>query len=196
MSELVEMVCPHCGQPLRMPKEHAGKKAQCGTCQGVFATNPLKPASNAMGGAASSGGSPVAGAVPPSGSAGASLGGSDNVDPSTANAGNANSQNPFKDPYRSPQETSHAVATNVEPHRGVLILVFAILGWAICPVFSVAACIMGNGDLTKIKARRMDPEGKGITQAGVIIAIVQLVLTGIGLLFGLIFLFIGAVANA
>ena len=63
-----------------------------------------------------------------------------------------------------------------QPHRGALILILGVLGFVCCQLFSVAAWIMGYSDLQAINAGRMDPSGKGLTQAGMIIGIVGTVL--------------------
>jgi len=60
----------------------------------------------------------------------------------------------------------------MKPHRGVLILVFGILSFVVCPFFGVAAWVMGNNDLKEIAAGRMDPTGRDLTQAGRICGIV------------------------
>ncbi len=81
------------------------------------------------------------------------------------------------------------------PHRGVLILVLGILGLIFCQVFSPFAWIMGKGDMEKIDAGRMDPEGRGMTQAGMICGIVGtaiLVLVLLGLVVGLLFVIVAA----
>jgi hypothetical protein len=62
------------------------------------------------------------------------------------------------------------------PHRGGLILTFSILGWVICVFFGVAAWIMGNSDLKQMRAGLMDNSGYGLTQAGMIIGMIQTVL--------------------
>lgn len=62
------------------------------------------------------------------------------------------------------------------PHRGVLILVFGILGLIICFLFGIAAWVMGNGDLREMDAGMMDPSGRGLTQAGKVLGIVACVL--------------------
>lgn len=83
----------------------------------------------------------------------------------------------------------------VTPHRGVLILVLGILGLIFCQVFSPFAWIMGKGDMEKIDAGLMDPEGRGMTQAGMICGIVGtaiLVLILLGTVVGLLFLVVAA----
>jgi len=78
----------------------------------------------------------------------------------------------------------------VRPHRGVMILVFGILGLLCCIVFGILAWVMGNGDLREMDAGRMDPSGRGLTQAGKICGIVsvalQIVILGIYLLVAVV----------
>jgi hypothetical protein len=54
----------------------------------------------------------------------------------------------------------------MKPHRGVIILVFGILGFVICPFFGVAAWSMGTTDLQEMARGRMDPAGRDMTKAG------------------------------
>ena len=86
--------------------------------------------------------------------------------------------------------------TSLRPHRGVLILVFGILGLVLCFPFGIAAWIMGNGDLKEIKAGHMDPTGEGLTQAGRICGIVATILAVIGMLVFFLMLIFGAFASA
>ncbi len=65
---------------------------------------------------------------------------------------------------------------HLQPHRATLILVFAILGWAVCLVFAPVAWVMGSNDLREMEAGRMDPSGEGTTRAGKIIAMIQCIL--------------------
>jgi len=60
----------------------------------------------------------------------------------------------------------------LKPHRGAVVLVLGILGIAICFILGIIAWVMGNKDLAEIDAGRMDPSGRGITQAGKICGIV------------------------
>ena len=68
-----------------------------------------------------------------------------------------------------------------EPHRGVLILVLGIVGLVACPIVGVAAWIMGKGDLRAIDEHRMDPEGRQLTQVGMILGIVATILLALQL---------------
>lgn len=75
----------------------------------------------------------------------------------------------------------------LEPHRGTTILVLGILGLVVCAICGIFAWVMGNEDMAKIRAGRMDPEGEGMTQAGRIMGIIASVLLIIGvLIFGFV----------
>jgi hypothetical protein len=56
-------------------------------------------------------------------------------------------------------------------HRGVLILVLALLGYiSACFLVSVVAVVLGLQDLSEMSAGKMDPEGRVITIIGVLVA--------------------------
>lgn len=79
----------------------------------------------------------------------------------------------------------------MEEHRGNLILIFGILGLVVCAPFGIAAWIMGNGDLKKMAAGQMDPEGEGLTKAGKICGIITVVLYIALFILGALFLLLG-----
>lgn len=79
-----------------------------------------------------------------------------------------------------------------EPHRGGMILTFAILGWAICAIFGIVAWVMGSADIKKMDAGIMDPEGRGLTQAGRIIGMIQTILLAIVFLLYCVLAAVGA----
>jgi hypothetical protein len=54
----------------------------------------------------------------------------------------------------------------MKPHRGVIILVYGILGFVICPFFGLAAWTMGTNDLQEMARGRMNSTGKDLTKAG------------------------------
>lgn len=81
----------------------------------------------------------------------------------------------------------------MQPHRGTTILVLGILGLVVCPICGIIAWIMGNGDMKKIEAGLMDPEGLSQTKAGkicgiiaTILAIVVTVIYAIVIIFALV----------
>ena len=86
--------------------------------------------------------------------------------------------------------------TPLQAHRGVMILVFGILGLVLCFPFGIAAWIMGNTDLRAIRAGQMDPSGEGLVQGGRICGIIATVLTAIGVVVALGFLVLMALGAA
>ena len=77
------------------------------------------------------------------------------------------------------------------PHRGVLILVLGILGIVCCVICGIIAWVMGNGDLREIDAGRMDPSGRGLTQAGKICGMISVILLIVGIVIQVIMLLLG-----
>ncbi len=75
----------------------------------------------------------------------------------------------------------------MEPARGGLILALGILGFILCPLFGLAAWLMGNTDLDKMNQGRMDPNGRSLTEAGKVCGVVSTLLMGLGLLVVLVF---------
>jgi len=82
------------------------------------------------------------------------------------------------------------------PHRGVLILVLGILGLIFCQLFSPFAWIMGKSDLEKMDQGSMDPEGRSLTQAGMICGIVGTALMILVLLMLVGFLLLAVIGVA
>ena len=93
-----------------------------------------------------------------------------------------------------PPPTAPGPVQNLQPHRGVLILVFGILGIPICVIFGIVAWVMGNRDLRAMREGRMDPTGEGLTKAGKICGIVGVVLNVIAIVFYIVFFVILAAA--
>jgi Trk-type K+ transport system membrane component len=84
---------------------------------------------------------------------------------------------------------------HLKPHRGVLILVFGILSWVVCVIFGLLAWIWGNADLVEMDAGRMDPEGRGLTQAGRILGMINVIVFIVGLVLFLILMVLGVFAG-
>ncbi|MHC5002583.1 MAG: DUF4190 domain-containing protein [Planctomycetota bacterium] len=81
----------------------------------------------------------------------------------------------------------------LQPHRGVLILVFGILSIVICFIFGIVAWVMANGDLRMMQAGQMDPSGEGMVRAGKICGIIGVALAALGVCVSLFwFLVMGA----
>jgi hypothetical protein len=81
-----------------------------------------------------------------------------------------------------------------------MILVFGILGLIVCMPFGTAAWVMGNSDLKSMDAGTMDPEGRGLTQAGKVLGIIATLLAVLSFVLGILLLagalVLPAVANA
>jgi phage FluMu protein Com len=83
---------------------------------------------------------------------------------------------------------SRSSARYIVPHRGGLILILGLLGFAInCPIFCFMALVMGAADLREMRAGRMDPSGEPLTQVG---RILGMILSLLWILFGAIVLLV------
>ncbi|MEE9130572.1 MAG: DUF4190 domain-containing protein [Phycisphaerales bacterium] len=93
-----------------------------------------------------------------------------------------------------PPPTQPGPIQHLQPHRGVMILVFGILGLVICVIFGIVAWVMGGGDLRAMAEGRMDPTGEGLTKAGRICGMISVALTivGIGIWVLIMILAVGA----
>lgn len=83
-------------------------------------------------------------------------------------------------------------------HRGGMILTLGILA-IVCNVLAIPgimAWIMGSGDLKKMDAGIMDPEGRGMTQAGMIMGIVMSIFVIIGIVISICYFLIVIVVLA
>ncbi len=86
----------------------------------------------------------------------------------------------------------------LRPHRGTAVLVLGILGLVVCVICGIIAWSMGSADLKEMDAGRMDPSGRGMTQAGKICGMISciLLLVGVGIWVLLMVLgFAGAMAG-
>jgi hypothetical protein len=81
-------------------------------------------------------------------------------------------------------------AVSQRPHRGTAVLVLGILGIVCCVIPGIIAWVMGDSDLRGMKEGRMDPSGRGLTQAGRICGIVSVVLAVVGIIGWLILVFV------
>jgi hypothetical protein len=72
-----------------------------------------------------------------------------------------------------------------------MVLVLGILGIVInCFVLGIIAWVMGNNDLSAMRAGTMDPTGEGLTQAGRICGIISVALGVLGLCIGIVWMII------
>jgi hypothetical protein len=87
-------------------------------------------------------------------------------------------------PVRRPRgddydDTPRRTGAGGAPHHGVLVLVLGILGLC-CGICGLVAFIIGILDIGKMNKGQMDPSGKGMTMAGMIIGIIGFVLNCAG----------------
>jgi predicted Zn finger-like uncharacterized protein len=94
------------------------------------------------------------------------------------------------------------VRRDCDPHRGSMILVLGITSIVLAPMsvccygipsliglgLGIPAWVMGRRDQAKMDTGSMDPEGRGLTQGGMICGIVGTILNSLGILFGLLLL--------
>jgi LSD1 subclass zinc finger protein len=183
----VEVACPTCGVKLSIPDGFVSKKVRCASCSAVFeATVDGLPAQRGQ--------SPPA--IPST------------EPPRRTRDWGDDDREPEDDEHNDHDEDWEArrMRRDLAPHRGGLILgmgigslVFGALGVGCCLFSSigiplgVASWIMGQGDLRKIDAGTMDPDGRGSTKGGYICGIIGCALGIVGLIcFALsIFLNIG-----
>ena len=82
----------------------------------------------------------------------------------------------------------------MRPHRGAIVLVLGILGIVVCFITGIIAWVMGNNDLSAMRAGTMDPTGEGLTQAGRICGIISVALGVLGFCFGIVWMIIMVMA--
>lgn len=84
----------------------------------------------------------------------------------------------------------------MKPHRGTLILVLGILGLIICGPCGIVAWVLGSGDLKQIDAGQMDPDGRGLTNAGRICGMIATILLVLGIIVGIVLAALGFLGAA
>jgi hypothetical protein len=88
---------------------------------------------------------------------------------------------------------SEPVMSQMQPHRGTMVLVLGILGIVLCQILGIVAWVMGKNDLKAMDAGQMDPEGRGMTQAGKILGLVSMILLAIGIVISIIWVIFAVV---
>ena len=162
----IEFQCETCNTTLRVSDEHAGKRAKCPKCQAVNriqAGVPTSPAgSQAPGGIQSPLLSPGSGAAKGAYFDGDSPG--------------ASQSQALSNPYAA--SSVSAMGEYNQPHRGGMVLTLGILALVCNFLFvpGIMAWILGRSDIKAMDAGRMDPEGRGMTTAGMVLGIIGTVL--------------------
>lgn len=83
----------------------------------------------------------------------------------------------------------------LRPHRGGLILTLGILGLVCCFICGIVAWVLGSGDLKEMAAGRMDPAGKGLTQAGKICGMISVILQIVGFVIWFLLMSLGILSS-
>ena len=83
----------------------------------------------------------------------------------------------------------------MKPHRAVVILVFGILSFTACPLFGIAAWVMGNNDLREMDNGWMDPSGRDMTKAGRICGMVGTGLLALQVVMIIIIVLVAVIAE-
>ncbi|MEX2173417.1 MAG: hypothetical protein WD872_03590 [Pirellulaceae bacterium] len=94
-----------------------------------------------------------------------------------AKADSANALNPHAP--GGAQGAGYPGSSFQEPHHGALILVLSLLGmfgFFMCETLSVVAVALALIDLSKMKRGVMDPSGRGLTIAGLVLGLAKLLI--------------------
>jgi DNA-directed RNA polymerase subunit RPC12/RpoP len=182
MSTIVD--CPTCTRRLNVPEEMLGRPVRCPDCGNTFEAGPGGVVLPVDGPDAGSG-------PPPAGSHGVKAASPGPAEPnphmrSCPSCGRQLDEQAVHCRYCGedlaeevdrPWERTRRrrVRRDCEPHRGTTVLVLGILSLVLGVLglpLGIVAWILGSKDLKKMDAQAMDPEGRGLTQAGRICGIV------------------------
>lgn len=157
----VQTSCPSCGRQLRVPDELVGQSVKCPQCGHIF-TASLEE-----------GLTPETSPFPRSGA--------ESSRREFAKKSEAEAP-PSRRQFQDEDEENRPRRRRLEPHRGTLILVLGILAiiGVGAPITGLIAWILGNGDMAKIRAGQMDPEGESNTNVGRILGMVSTIIWGLG----------------
>ena len=203
----VEFQCQNCSTTLRVDRQYLGRQARCPNCKTVNLVADQQDSADAL---RSFGGQEVPDQQVQAAKTDSESVALENLEESPRTSANLNasasetgSEGFRPNPYTSP--SSRSAGWHGSPHRGGMILTLGILA-ATCNFLlipGIMAWVMGSSDLKKMEAGYMDPEGKGITTAGMVLGIVftllilvPLVLYVLFLLFIIVMAVIAGVAGA
>ena len=169
--------CPSCRRELRVPDSLIGKLVKCPACAQTFTAELSAPAP------------PVEAEVKPETYRAAS--------PPVENFGDEPAPREQENDYEPRPLPSRRRRRFYVEHRGAMVLTLGILSLVICGLLGPVAWVMGNNDLSAMRAGRMDPAGQGLTQAGRILGIIATIWMIVGfVLMCLYFAFFAALAGS
>ena len=155
----VNISCPHCQKALQLQETLMGKKVRCPGCKEVFTAAPPEEQIQAA----------------------------DEFEEIQERPSRPTPARPRRPAPAPPPDEEDEGADDEDtpsrgkPHRGGLILTLGILGlvFSCCPlagwILGGIALSMGNTDLRLMAARKMDRAGQGMTKAGKILGIVDII---------------------
>lgn len=172
-NEAVEIApCPGCQARLSVTLSDLGTEVACPYCQTAFKAR--RPGTD-----------PGPSAPAPRGRSSGGLFDDDDVVPKGRSLRDEDDDRPTRrrpvrddDEDESPRDRRRQRRSggHYEQHRGVMILLFGVLGWAVCVIFGIMAWSMGSADLRKMDAGEMDPEGRSLTRIGQVLGMIQCIL--------------------
>jgi predicted Zn finger-like uncharacterized protein len=169
MAEIIS--CPQCERKLRATDDLLGKQVKCPTCGTTFTAEMPRPPVTPI---------PIREEDRP--------GREERRPPRRPPAGRRDDRD--EDDWEDPgplgpppaARSRRGMRRDAVPHRGPLILVLGILSlvfcwtWVMSMVLGPIAWIMGHNDLKEMRAGRMDSDGQGMTNAGMICGIISTLL--------------------
>jgi hypothetical protein len=180
MAEIIS--CPQCARKLRAPDDLLGRPVKCPTCGTTFTAELPRPPAAPI---------PVREEDrpgreerrPPGRPAG-------RYDDRDEDDRDEDDRSPLGPPPSA--RSRRGPRRDAVPHRGPLILVLGILSlvfcwtWLMPIVLGPIAWIMGHNDLREMRAGRMDPDGQGMTNAGMICGVISTILGALGVVWCLL----------
>jgi predicted Zn finger-like uncharacterized protein len=167
----IQVTCPSCERPLRVPDELLGQQVKCPACQHTFEATAVE--------------SPSAPEDQPRPRT-AAEGVREQVPAPPRQIERDDEDEDFDDVPRRRRD--------YKPHRATLILVLGIIALPLMTTFglgfitAIPAWIMGNSDIKEMRAGIMDPSGESMTNAGRIIGMIVTILNGFGCLCGVVYI--------
>jgi predicted Zn finger-like uncharacterized protein len=205
----IQVSCPNCNRPLRVPDSLVGRKVKCTHCQTTFT--------------ASTGDEPAA--PPPLPQEPPTLPQEESIRESESRPRPSSRRERPRDEYdddrygddrydeEPPRRSSRR--SYERPHRAGMILTFGILGilgalgscvGVFCCFFWVSQLVslpcgilawaMGGSDLREMREGRMDPMGEGTTKTGYYMGIVAVILTLVDIVLSIISAILGFAMQA
>jgi hypothetical protein len=174
------ITCPQCQRKLRLDETVLGETVQCPSCQNTFvAEKPALPAP-----------------PPPPRTEYAEWPGHRVREVQLPRHDESRPPCPAEDDEDYPRPPRRPYYDDYpRQHRGAVVLTLGILGlfFSFCGLLSVVglivsiiAIVLGASDLAAMNRGEMDPSGRGRTKAGLICAIIALVLTGLSCVGGMV----------